>query len=196
MKRALAVLVLLLLALAAGGIFLLRRGYSALEQPSRAEEVIARRLRHLATPAWARAQVNPLPAGAAVLAEARVHFADHCATCHANDGSGDTPLGHGLYPKAPDMRQAATQSLGDGELFYVISHGVRFTGMPGWGHGPDQDRDTWALVHFIRHLPALTAAEQEEMKALNPRSPQEMQEEKDEEAFLRGEDPAPQGHPH
>jgi mono/diheme cytochrome c family protein len=33
------------------------------------------------------------------------HFADHCATCHANDGGGDTSFGKGLYPKPPDMRQ-------------------------------------------------------------------------------------------
>ena len=196
MKRTLAVLLILFLAVAAGGILLLRRGYSALGQPSRVEEVIARRLRHLATPAWARAQVNPLPGSPAVLAEARAHFADHCASCHANDGSGDTADGPRAVPEGARHAPAETQALSDGELFYVISHGVRFTGMPGWGYGPAQDRDTWALVHFIRHLPALTAAEQAEMKALNPRSPQEMEEEKDEEAFLRGEDPAPEGHHH
>lgn len=196
MKRTLGVLLLLLLAGLAVGLVLLRRGYSALAQPSHAEEVVARRLRHLATPAWARAQGNPLPASASVLADARAHFADHCATCHANDGSGDTPMGRGLYPRAPDMRKAETQSLSDGELFYVIAHGVRFTGMPGWGYGPDKDRDTWALVHFVRHLPALTPAERTEMEALNPRSPQEMQEERDEEAFLRGAEPPPEGHHH
>jgi mono/diheme cytochrome c family protein len=188
-KVTLAGLLLALLALAGGGLFLLRRGYSALEQPSALEETVARRLRRWATPAWARAQVNPLPDSAEVRAEARAHFADHCASCHANDGSGDTALGRGLYPKAPDMRQAATQSLSDGELFYVISHGVRFTGMPGWGHGPAQDGDTWALVHFIRHLPSLTAAELAEMKGMNPRNPQELEEERAAEAFLRGEDP-------
>jgi mono/diheme cytochrome c family protein len=59
---------------------------------------------------------------------ARRHFADHCASCHANDGSGKTTPGQGLYPRAPDMRTANTQSLSDGELFFIIEHGVRFTG--------------------------------------------------------------------
>jgi len=192
--------VLLLVSLAGGaGALLLRRGYSALDRPSALEEAVARRLRRLATPAWARAHENPLPASAEVLAEARAHFADHCASCHANDGSGETPVGQGLYPKAPDMRKPQTQGLSDGEIFYVISHGVRFTGMPGWGRGPEQDRDSWALVHFIRHLPRLSAGELAEMKRLNPRSPQEIEEERAEEAFLRGEDPAPpapEGHRH
>jgi mono/diheme cytochrome c family protein len=198
-KAGLAVLLAVLAALGAGA-WLLRRGYSALDKPSAAEEAVARRLRHLATPREARAQANPVPLSPAVLAEARSHFADHCATCHANDGSGETPIGRGLYPKAPDMRRAETQGMSDGELFYVIANGVRFTGMPGWGRGPDQDKETWALVHFIRHLPRLTAEEAMEMKGLNPRTPQEMEEERAEEAFLRGEDPSPapegDGHHH
>jgi mono/diheme cytochrome c family protein len=63
------------------------------------------------------------------------HFADHCASCHANDGSGDTELGRNLWPKAPDMRAAPTQRLTDASCFYIIEHGVRFTGMPAWSTG-------------------------------------------------------------
>ena len=113
------------------------------------------------------------------------HFADHCATCHANDGSGDTEMGRGLYPKAPDMRLPATQQLSDGELFYIIEHGIRFTGMPGWRTGtPEGEASSWHLVHFIRHLPALTPAELDTMKARNPRSPEEIRFEIEEERFL------------
>jgi mono/diheme cytochrome c family protein len=194
---------LLLAALVLGGAAaaaLLRRGYSARERPSAAEEALARRLRHLATPAGARALPNPVPPTPEVLAAARAHFADHCAACHANDGSGDTPLGQGLYPKAPDMRKAETQRLSDGELFYIIRNGVRFTGMPGWGAGPEgEDHESWGLVHFIRRLPRLTPGELAEMKALNPRTPREMEEERAAEAFLRGEDvasPPPGPHHH
>jgi mono/diheme cytochrome c family protein len=169
------------------GAYLLRRGYSARAQPSALEEMVALRLRHLATPAGARAQRNPLAATPEALADARAHWADHCAVCHANDGSGETTIGQGLYPKAPDMRQARTQDLSDGELFYVIRNGVRFTGMPGWG--TDQaadDRDSWALVHFIRRLPRLTLQEIEEMSGLNPKSPHELAQEREAEEFLSG----------
>jgi len=113
-----------------------------------------------------------------VLAEASAHFADHCALCHANDGSGRTEIGRGLYPKVPDMRRSSTQSLSDGELLYIIHHGVRFTGMPGWGEGSsDEDVDSWELVHFVRHLPRITPDEIQEMEKLNPRSPSEQEEE-------------------
>lgn len=116
------------------------------------------------------------------------HFADHCAVCHGNDGTGDTEMGRGLYPNAPDMRLAATQDLTDGELFYIIEHGVRFTGMPAWATGtPEGTEASWHLVRFVRHLPRLTPAELEKMKALNPRSPDEIREEIEEQEFLRGE---------
>ena len=74
------------------------------------------------------------------IAEGRAHFADHCASCHANDGSGDTEMGRGLYPRAPDMRLAATQNLEDHELFYIIENGIRLTGMPAWGTGKNPTR--------------------------------------------------------
>ena len=55
-----------------------------------------------------------------MLAEARAHFADHCALCHANDGSGKTRINEGLYPPAPDLRDEWTQHLTDGEIFGII----------------------------------------------------------------------------
>jgi len=101
----------------------LQHGFSAREQPTAIEAFVARRLRRLAIPQSARGAPNPIPATPEVLADARAHFADHCAICHANDGSGDTEIGKGLYPKAPDMREPNTQSLSDGELFYIIHIG-------------------------------------------------------------------------
>src|SRR5262249_1487567 len=131
-----------------------------------------------------------------VLAEARAHFADHCASCHGNDGGGQTEMGQHLYPKTPDMRQAATQFLSDGELFYIIHNGVRLTGMPAWGDDPpEKDQDSWKLVHFIRHLPKISQEELHEMQKLNPQSPQEKEEEEEEEKFLQGED-TPTSLPH
>ena len=183
-------LALLLVILLIGGLVLMtmmRHGLSARQQPTRVEEAIARGVRRFAMPSSARNLRNPVALSDGALADARAHWADHCAVCHANDGSGETTIGQGLYPKAPDMRQARTQDLSDGELFYVIRNGVRFTGMPGWG--TDQaadDRDSWALVHFIRRLPRLTLQEIEEMSGLNPKSPHELAQEREAEEFLSG----------
>lgn len=148
-------------------------GFSAKAEPSALEVLIARQARHLAIPFSQRNAANPIPASPDLMVEARRHFADHCATCHANDGSGKTPIGENVYPKAPDLRLSDTQAMSDGELFFVIHNGIRFTAMPAWGKGdPAEDKDSWKLVHFIRHLPKLTPEELEEMKQYNPKTDQ------------------------
>jgi hypothetical protein len=87
------------------------------------------------------------------------------------------------------MSQPATQSLSDGELFSIIQNGVRLTGMPAWGGDTaDDDRETWELVLFIRHLPAITPEEARQMEALNPRSRKEFEEEEEARHFLEGSD--------
>jgi mono/diheme cytochrome c family protein len=119
--------------------------------------------------------------------EGMEHFADHCAVCHGNDGSGNTEMGRGLYPRAPDMRLPATQNLSDAELFYIIENGVRLTGMPGWATGTKEgETSSWHLVHFIRHLPKLTAEEVGHMEELTPKSPQAVRQQIEEEKFLQG----------
>jgi len=172
----------------AAGVFLSgAHGFSAREPPSPLERWAARRARQFALPAGARKRPNPVPGSADVLAEARAHWADHCAACHANNGSGDVEMGKHLYPPAPDMRLQETQRMSDGELFFIIQNGIRLTGMPAWGGGSQHDeQDSWKLVHFIRHLPQLTAAEEREMGTLNPKSPGELREEQEEKEFLNG----------
>jgi mono/diheme cytochrome c family protein len=140
----------------------------------------------MAVPSKAKNLKNPVLYSDEVLAEARAHWADHCAFCHANNGSGDTEVGRSLYPKAPDMRKSATQKLTDGELYYTIENGIRLTGMPAWGSGGDNDEDSWKLVYFIRHLPQMTAEEEQKMESMNPKTPEELQEEQQEEQFLNG----------
>jgi mono/diheme cytochrome c family protein len=137
----------------------------------------------LAIPARAKNEKNPFTASSELMAEAKAHFADHCAICHANNGNGNTEIGQNLYPKAPNMRLPQTQNLTDGELYYTIHNGIRLTGMPAWGT-EEKDEDSWKLVLFIRHLPQLTLAEEREMEALNPKGPGEKQEEQEEEQFL------------
>jgi mono/diheme cytochrome c family protein len=181
------VLAAALVALAAAAVFVSRaHGFSALEQPSAIEGWIAQGARSMAIPAGVKEQANPALDSQEELLEARAHWADHCAICHANTGSGDTPMGKRMYPPAPDMRLPQTQNRTDGELFYIIENGVRMTGMPGWGGPNHDDLDSWKLVRFIRHLPRLTAQEEVDMQKLNPKSPDDLKEEQEENEFLNG----------
>jgi len=198
MKR--GTLILIVLAGVAGllavlVVSVLHNGLSARATPTRLEAMMARGARHLAISSNARRLTNPITASAKNLRDARIHFADHCATCHGNDGSGDTMLGRGLYPKPPDLRLPETQKLSDGELFWVIENGVRFTGMPAFSSPASMD-DSWKLVLFLRHLPQLTTEERMEMERYNPKGPDDRQEEQQEDDFLNGATPAPKPESH
>jgi mono/diheme cytochrome c family protein len=201
-----------------------RGGFSARAEPSAFETAIALRARRLMMPADARSRTSPIPPSPDAVRAGMEHFADHCAICHGNDGSGQSELGKGLYPKPPDMRQPRTQSLSDGEIFWIIQNGVRFTGMPAFGGGDEDasaqadahahapadahvhapaagehhdegehhsEEDTWKLVQFIRHLPKLTQQELSEMERLNPRGPDEREEQEKIDDLLGGRGAAP-----
>jgi mono/diheme cytochrome c family protein len=180
-----------------GALWFMSGGTGAKTPPGRIESALARRARSLAIPSAIRSRSNPVPSTPDAIVSGMRHFADHCAVCHANDGSGDTEMGRGLYPRPPDMRAAPTQSLTDGELFYIIENGVRLTGMPAWGSGSAESEEaSWKLVQFIRHLPAVTRNELTEMEHLNPKGPEEHM---DPEEFLEGKDvpsPATPKHTH
>jgi mono/diheme cytochrome c family protein len=186
-----------LAVLAAGGLAYVRvTGLRASAEPAALEASIARRVRSFAIPSADRRRANPVAFSDEALAEGLAHYADHCASCHAIDGSGDGAMGRGFFPRVPDMRGAATQAMSDGELFYVIEHGIRFTGMPGWSTGTaDGETSSWQLVHAIRHLPRLTADERAKMEALMPRSPAEIRQELEEEEFLSGGEVPPSVRP-
>jgi mono/diheme cytochrome c family protein len=173
------------------GYQLFTTGFSAKTEPHALEVFIARKIRHLAIPIEQRNTQNPIPLSPDVIKESLAHFADHCALCHANDGSGQTPIGKNVNPKAPDLRLPDIQKMSDGEIFWVIHNGIRFTAMPAWGEGdPAEDKDSWKLVHFIRHLPQLTPEELDRMKAFNPKTKQDLEEDAAYGKFPQGNDAA------
>ena len=200
--KALLLLVGVLMLTGVGAVlYVVQTGMSAREEPGAVETAIARGIRTLVITHLAKNLHNQVKQTTEVVAAGRAHFADHCAVCHANDGSGKTEMGQGLWPKPPDFRLQETQNLSDGELFYIIEHGIRYTGMPGFGTGTKEGEEaSWQLVHFIRHLPDLSESELENMEALNPRPPDEIRQEIAAERFLEGHDPPPatsaaHGHP-
>ena len=148
-------------------------GLAADAEPGQFERAVATRLERLSIPAGARELNNPMgTTDPTIWRTAADHYGDHCAGCHGKDGHGKTDMGENLYPKTPDLAGPAVQRLSDGELFYIIEFGVRFTGMPAWGDGSSEgEKIGWNLVHFIRRLPSLTPDEIAEIEQLNPKSP-------------------------
>jgi len=178
---------LVVLAAAVVGVATRGAGLSARRQPWPGEVRLTRAMRSWTLPGQYRSMTNPLRPSPEVLRAAMEHWADHCATCHGNDGSGQVSVGRSLFPPAPDMRTSTTQDQSDGSLFFAIEQGVPFTGMPAWSTGTaDGERESWELVLFIRHLPQLTPEEIADMDELNPRSPARTEQERQIEDFLKG----------
>jgi mono/diheme cytochrome c family protein len=193
MRRVAFASVLLVVVIAAGLLSARGAGISAARaRPWPFEATAARWVWRFLVPSNIRERSNPVPETADALHDARAHWADHCAICHDNDGSGNTTVGRRVYPRPRDLRAPETQRLTDGELFYAIEQGIPWTAMPGWSTGTAEgERDTWALVRFVRHLPSITADELREMERLNPKAPPNEAREREIDDFLSD----PPGHP-
>ena len=188
MRRLVVWTAVIALVLVASLATMVGRGITAAgHRPLPFEERLARATWRFLVPREVRRTSNPVAATPDVLKDAQAHWADHCALCHDNDGSGDTPVGRRIYPRVPDLRSARMQALTDGELFYAIEHGIPWTAMPGWTTNTREgELQSWALVRFIRHLPSITPAELREMEGQNPRPPVNPQQEKEIDDFLKG----------
>ena len=169
MQILIGVLLVVVVGLVGALVYVKATGLRGQPTPGAIETRVAGLFRSLAVPGDIKAKKNPLAASEDAFWAGLEHYAKYCSPCHANNGSGEkTAFGNGLYPKPPDLRE--TQDLSDGELFYIIENGVRFTGMPAFGTGtPDEagEKQLWQLVTFVRRLPKLTSDELGRMEALN-----------------------------
>jgi cytochrome c553 len=83
------------------------------------------------------------------------HFHSGCAPCHGAPGlRPGLPAQHAL-PPAPDLTHLK-QEWSDGELFWIVKHGIKYTAMPAWA-SQDRDDEVWAVVAFLKRLQRLDA---------------------------------------
>jgi cytochrome c553 len=81
-------------------------------------------------------------------------FAQSCAACHGAPGRRPLPVMQAATPPAPDLSHTAGEWT-DAELFWIIRHGVKFTGMPGWAAEGRED-EVRRMVAFVRALPRMS----------------------------------------
>src|SRR5690606_11165999 len=91
------------------------------------------------------------------LVSAAGHFAGHCAVCHGAPGERPSPQMQAATPHAPDLAITAP-SYSDAELFWIVKHGVKFTGKPAWP-SLERDDEVRRMAAFVRRLPDMTAPE-------------------------------------
>lgn len=81
------------------------------------------------------------------------HFHAGCAYCHGAPGVAISPIAKHMLPPPPDLFSTEGQ-WEDRELFWIIKHGLKYTGMPGWST-QQRDDEVWAMVAFLRKMPNL-----------------------------------------
>ncbi len=105
---------------------------------------------------------NPYAGDSASIATGLDHYRENCVICHGAPSVAAGELSKGTNP-APPWLGMAERDTPDGELFWVVKHGIRMTAMPAFGPTHNDD-EIWKIVAFIRHLPDLTAQEQDSLR--------------------------------
>ena len=99
------------------------------------------------------ADANPLPATRENIDAGRENFSHYCMICHRLDGQNtDVPFADRMSPSVPLLNSPAVQNYADGQLKWVIDHGIFPSGMPA-SSGILNDDEIWQIVHYLRHLP-------------------------------------------
>ena len=167
-RKRIGLTVLSLVLLVVAAVFAIKlRGFRASSNPSSFETAVARALRNLSIPPGESHKKNPYAGDEVALGRGRDMFLARCAGCHGTDGRGTTPIGTNVYPRVPDLHGSATQKLSDGDLHYIIQNGVQLSGMPAMP-GPEfeADRNSWALVYYVRNMGAATEQEQRQQAGM------------------------------
>lgn len=94
------------------------------------------------------------------------HFRRHCVQCHGAPGVAPEPFAFGLRP-APANLLAAGRHWQPAEIFWVVKHGLKMTGMPSWAYRLD-DQEIWAVVAFVRVMPRMTPREYAQFAPVPP----------------------------
>jgi len=93
---------------------------------------------------------GPVAATDENLIAGREIYGEMCARCHGLPGKGPSVLGASFYPPAPQFAVQRSE-YSDGQLFWIVKHGIRNTGMPAWGRLLS-DEDIWQVVAALRNI--------------------------------------------
>jgi cytochrome c553 len=83
------------------------------------------------------------------------YFHRGCAFCHGAPGIPVNPIARHMLPSPPDLF-TSMRPWKEPELFWIVKHGLKYTGMPGWV-ALEREDEIWAVVAFLRRLPTLDA---------------------------------------
>lgn len=104
---------------------------------------------HSHAPASAKKLKNPLTATEANINSGRGLYNKNCASCHGEDGKSNTDIAAGLKVKPADLTGLHGRT--DGEIYWVITNGIKKSGMPGFSTKAKVN-ERWQMTLYVKHL--------------------------------------------
>ena len=159
MRNFLLGIVLTLLVLIAGAFWFVKTGrvsFEADQQPSDFETRFAMGAVDAATDRRAPDVKNPIPATEENIIAGAHLYLDHCAGCHGVPSNPDSQFGHSFNPPVPQFFKD-TPDMPDNQSFYIIQHGIRWSGMPAWNKTLNENQN-WQIVSFLSNIEKLSPA--------------------------------------
>ncbi len=161
-----------LLVICGGGYWYLSTGHFDIRAVGNAPSHLERKVANQSLDEWvdghAPKQANPFPANMENIMDGSMTYDKNCAFCHGNLKTPTSPMRTKFYPSVPQLMMGVPDDP-DGNLFYVIKYGIRYTAMPGWD-GVLSDDDIWKTVIFIKNSNQMKS----EGQAQNPQNTQHM----------------------
>jgi mono/diheme cytochrome c family protein len=109
---------------------------------------------------------NPVQPTDQNLVDGAILYMNNCAGCHGLPSNPNSQFGHSLYPSVPQFFKNAPD-MSENQNFYVVQHGIRWTGMPAWSKTLSEAQ-IWTVVAFLSHIEKLPPGA---LKALEPTPP-------------------------
>lgn len=107
---------------------------------------------------------NPGPVDDANLEEGMKLYQSNCAGCHGDINHAEASFGGSFYPRAPQF-QHDKPDMPENQNFYLIKHGIRWSGMPAWKQLLT-DTQIWQVCAFLDRMDKLPAPIEQEWRAL------------------------------
>jgi mono/diheme cytochrome c family protein len=160
------IVVMVVLALVAGGIFIYSGRYNigADDHHSRPVAAALEALRERSIQVRAADLAVPNLDDPQLVLKGAGQYAAMCTQCHLVPGQRDSEIRPGLYPQPPNLSQLHVDPK---QAFWVIKHGIKMSAMPAWGGSHDDDT-IWSMVAFLQKLPTLSPQQYKEIVAKAP----------------------------
>ena len=105
----------------------------------------------------------PAPITREMLVAGAHEYAEMCAHCHAAPGRERSGWAQGMRPQPPHLTRAAREWR-PREIFWIVKHGIKMTGMPAFGP-THEDEALWNVAAFVSQLPGMTAEQYAALEA-------------------------------